>query len=296
MAFVLALLLFGIVQSKLPTDADLARMVGKTIQSHVRPAHLQVVVSRHSPFTTTVQHLDITMSGFTLDGLPGFQGAAVASKPPAAGTGGLQHVAEADAPSAAPCTVACPYLVRPSGRQIRVKDACISCRDFVLQSLPVQEVVVHVHELRIPLKSVLRGPFAISGVESVVGSVTLPQQGLTEFVRMRKLPLDNPQVFVTPEGCRITGVYRAGLLSVPVEVSGRIVVKDRAILCLENPRVKTMNVTLPHFITDGLLKGVNPLVDLNAEFPLPAPVTITLVTHASGCLRLDAVLHVPPLE
>ncbi len=279
MAFVLALLLLGTVQAKLPTDADIARQIESTIRAQLHPANVQVVVSRHSPLTTTVQHLEITITGFTLDGLPALPGLQ-----PAADTQSTPHNAMQQ------------YIVRPSGRQIRIMDAQVVCRDFVLKSLPVQELTLHIHELRIPLNCVTGGSFAISGVESVIGSVVLQQQGLTDFLRGRKLPLARPEVVVTPDGCSVKGLYHAALLTVPVEVSGRLIVKEQAILCLGDPKLKMSRVTLPRIIADRLLKGVNPLVDLNTDFALPAPVTITQITHAAGSLRLDAMMNFPPPE
>ncbi len=52
-------------------------------------------------------------------------------------------------------------------------------------------------------------------------------------------------------------------------------------------------VTLPASITDRLLAAMNPLADLNVDFTLPAPITITQVTLADGSLQLDAVLNFP---
>jgi len=283
MAFVLALLLLGTIQSKLPTDADIAKQVENAIRAQLHPANVQVVVCRNSPFTTTVQRLDITISGFTLDGL-------------SLGHGGPATTAMQPVADMAPRNESLQSIPHPSGRQIRIRDAKIICRDFILKSLTVQELELHIHELRLPLRSVTGGSFAISGIETVAGSVVLPQQGLTDFLRGHKLPLERPEVVVTPEGCSVKGFYHAALLSVPVEVTGWLIVKEKAILWLDNPQLKMSHVTLPKFITDRVLKSVNPLVDLNAELSLPAPLTITRITHAAGSLRLDAVLNFPPPE
>jgi len=279
MALLLALLLLGGIHANLPTDADIAAHVADAIRARLHPASVEVHVTRCSSWSTTLEHLDITIGGFSADQLP---------------------LGAAPSPATVqPMPVALPMDEGPqprASRDMRIKDAHIVCRDFTLKSLPVQELVLDLHEVRLPMECLSSGSFSIAAAESVGGSLLLRQQALTQYLRGRgDLPIKSPEVFITPDGCRVKGTYHM-LVPVPVEVTGRIIRNGQAQLCLENPHIKVSVVTLTKGMTRNLLKSVNPLVDLNTDFRLPAPLTITGVTHRAGGLQLDMALQFPMPE
>lgn len=287
MVLVLGVLLLGALGTYIPTDAEISAQIEAAIRAQVHPASVQVVVKRQSDISTTVERLDITIIGFSADTLPfGATAPAAPAAPAATAASPLPTPAHRDD---------APRAKRPAGRQIRIKDTHLVCKDLTLKSLAIQELTLDLHEMRIPWACLKGGGFTITSVQNAGGYVVLPQKGLTQFLRTRKLMIQEPEVVVTPDGCRVRGTYHM-LVSVPVEVSGLITCKNRAELCLENPKLKVSAVTLPELVTSHILKDLDPFTDLNTDMRLPAPLTITRVTHQDGGLRLDAILQFTPPE
>ncbi len=220
MTFVLAILLLGAIQSKLPTDADIAARVECLIRAQLHPASVQVVVNRNSPFSTTVQHLDITISGFSTEGLPFGDAAPAAtaqSGPSLAMLDNAHRYGTLASYASDPPDNGRLALAPAPGRQIRIKEMHIICNDFILKSLPVKQLELEIHELCLPLKSVSAGSFCISSIGSAAGCITLQQDGLTAFIRERNPPIAQAEVVITPDGFSVSGVYHAAFIAVPVE-------------------------------------------------------------------------------
>ena len=276
MAVLLTLLLLGAARSAIPSDAEIAAGIEAQLRALLHPAVLHVAVHRRSPFTTTFERVDISMSGLSLDQLPS---------------------SSAPAPVATPVvsTAPAPAAQAPEGAQIRILAVHIECHDITAKQMLVTSMVWDAQDLRLPLEALRHHQFAISAAQSVAGYVLIPQESLTAYLRSVRSPLKSPEVTITPDGCRITGTARL-LVGMPVRLQGQITVHGDAVLYFEHPRLKVSLFQVPASTTRQLLKDINPLIDLNAGLSLPAPLAITRVTHQIGVLRLDAALKFPQPE
>ena len=273
MAFLLAMLALGFLGAKIPSDADIAIRIEDTIREQLHPASVKVVVKRRSSLSTTVDLLEISISGFSADKLP---------LGPPAGEAQVPLAAAAPAP-------------RP-GRQVRIIDAHITCENFIINALPVRSLELRGRDVRIPWQAVRTGMFEISAAQFVNGSLVLEEKGLTKYLRtLPDLPITEPAISVTPEECRVSGKTRT-LVKLPIQLSGRLAARNGAVLYLDEPSLRVSIVRIPGFVSDRVLKDINPLADLNAEFLLPAPLAITQTRLQHGLLRFDGALLFPQPE
>lgn len=271
----------GMVGCLVPSDRDIAGQIEAAIRTKVHPTGVTVALHRISSFSTRIRTLDITITGFTADSLPLTAG---------------QPIRHNDAPVMAAGMLAFRETPRQGHeRMIRVSDAHLRCEQFTLHQLPVQELDLKIHETRFPLESAKRGNLAITSAESAGGYAVFTESGLTQFLRTRTLPIKDVTVQLTQNECIIKGETK-DIIGVAVQVSGRIIAKDGAVLYLERPKLKVLSLTLPKVISDRILREINPLADLNTELPLPAPLTITGITHNKGSLRFDGTLQFPQGE
>jgi len=221
-----------------------------------------VVVKRHSPFATTIDRLEVSITGAALTRMPAQ----------------VQVVSGGSATGA--------------GRQIRIIDLILHVEDMQVGALPIESADFHGHELRVPLDRISQGSLAVASAQSLTGSVTCTEGGLGGFLRTRTLPIDAPEVRVTPGGCSLSGQTQS-FIGLPVEVSGILIARDGAVLYLLHPELHVSIVAMPSFVRNAVLKKMNPLVDLNAALKLPAPAVITRIAHLDGALRFDAELRLP---
>lgn len=265
---VLVLLPVCLVGCLVPSDREIAARIETAINGQLHPKAVAVTLQRNSIFSSTVRQLDITITGFSADTLPfTIQGPA-------------------------PRVVAARADAETNERLIRVVDTHIHCADFRVKGMPVQRLELTLHEMRVPAAGASAGQFAISSAESANCTAAFTDANLTQFLRLRKLPMAMPTVHVTTHGCQVRGTLPT-FLRASVEVSGRIAYKKQAILYLQNPTIRIQAVRIPTVIANRVLKQINPLTDLNTDFPLPVPLTITKVEHAKGLLRCKGILHFP---
>ena len=272
MALLVTVLLLGALRHAVPSDAKIAAAIETQLRTLLHPAVVQVTVHRTSPFSTTFERVDITIEKFNLDALS-MPSDATPVKP----------TAMSDPPSA-PASA--------GGQTIRIIQTRIECRDFTAQQLEIPTLVMDAHELHIPLDSLHGNALQIAAAESVTGYLLAPQASLTNYLRTLHLPITDPRVTITPDGCRIDGTAHA-MINLPVQLTGRIMARDGAVLYFDAPKLKVSVIPLPASLTNRLLRSVNPLIDLNASLHLPAPLTITGITHQPGMLRLDMALRFP---
>ncbi|HEY3415569.1 MAG TPA: DUF2993 domain-containing protein [Armatimonadota bacterium] len=273
MGALLAVLLLGILGAKVPSDAKIAATIEQAIREQLHPASVQVVVQRKSPFSSTLDRVDVTISGVSTPGLSFFSAPAA----PAAQTPG----------AAVP--------PRPAPRMIRIVDLHLLCRQVDAGTLPIAEMGWQLHEVRVPVGPAGQQRFTIAAAEQATGYFLLDEKGLTNFLRSRDLPLTDPTVTLTDAGCTLRGNIHL-LVRVPVEISGHITARDQAKLHLTDPKLHLSVVPIPDAVAQRLLRNLNPLTDLNADLHLPAPLTITQVTHGAGAVRFATTLQFPPPE
>ncbi|MHB9132328.1 MAG: LmeA family phospholipid-binding protein [Armatimonadota bacterium] len=272
MSILIALFLFGTLRLKIPSDEDLARGIEQALTTQLHPNKVQVIVQRRSNFSTTIDHLEIVLTGFTADNL---------------------FPAASPAVPAAPADAVAPR--KPDTRQVRVTDADVTCQSFTAGSLPIKEMAWELRDVRIPYADAKAGKLTITGAQSATGHITLQQEALADFLRTRKLPIEVTGVAITPEGVKVSGVMRS-FIRVPVEVTGRIVVKDQSMLYLNEPKLNVSVVKVPDMLAKRLLEDINPLFTLNQDLHLPAPASVDSVSHGNGTLRFDIALHFPTPE
>ncbi|HEY3379853.1 MAG TPA: hypothetical protein VGL77_20455 [Armatimonadota bacterium] len=261
----------------IPTDRQIAAQIADTIRAQIHPQSLKVVVHRTSSFTSKIRTLDITISGFHVEALPTTLSGATAK-------GGVTMV---DAPAMARNTA--------KSHMIQVENTHVVCENFTVQQLPVKSIDLKFHNMQVPLECAQSGQLVIASAESALGSAVFDEAGLAAFLQTRKLPVSHPTIQLTKDGCVVSGRYRA-FGNVPVEVSGNLLAKNKAVLYLEHPKLRVSEVPIPDFVTAQLLKEINPLADLNSDLKLPAPLTIINVTHGEGTLRVDGQMVFPKPE
>lgn len=273
MALVLAVLLLGFGGSRVPTDAELAAKIETTIQQQLHPAQVQVTLERRSRLSTKVRRVDVTISGFTVDNLP------FTIRPQAAPIPGPAH-RDGDA---------------PREKMVRIVDLALHCADFSVKGIPFKALNLDLHEVRIPSQAVREGRFEIAAAETVAGEALITEAGLEQFLRTRDLPLEKIAIELTPQQCQVRGTTKF-IVNVPVTVSGRVGVRDGAVLWLEQPKLQVSIIKVPQLLTDRILKDINPLADVNKELQLAVPLTITQVTHEKGALRFGVRFDMPAPE
>jgi len=260
-----AVLVLGALGSKIPTDADIAARLEDAIRTQLHPESVRVVVKRPSALSTTFEQVDITISGFNASQLP------------------------LDAMPAAPTVGGKP--ARP-GRQIRIVKASLTCENFVVNGLPVRALAWQGNDVYLPFQSIRAGIFQISAARAVNGYVVVREDDLTKFLRTLTLPITEPELSITPGECRVDGVTRM-LVKLPISLTGQLTARNGAVLYLDNPRLRVTVVPIPKFVSNRVLKDLNPLADLNAAMKLPAPLEITRTTQERGTLRIEGALLFP---
>jgi len=280
MGVLFAILALGFLGSKIPSDANIAARIEETIRAQLQPERVQVVVKRNSSLSTTIERLEITIVGFDADKLP-------------LGT----PASEKQAASASVAKLAASAVATPRrGRQVHIVEAHIRCERFLINALPVQSLDLQGQHLYIPWQAVRTGDFEISAAQQVRGTLLLREQDLTRYLRtMPELPLTEPTLQILPTECRISGNTRTAV-KMPIQLAGKLAVRDDAVLYLDHPRLRVSVVPVPSLVANRILRDINPLADLNAEFDFPAPLTITNVTQQNGTLRFDATLRFPTPE
>lgn len=281
MALLLAALLLGTLGTKIPTNHDIETRLEQAIRDALHPAAVMVTVERASIFSTTFQRVDISIDGFNADSLP----LSLVEVP-----GADSATIDGDDPTGAP--IAEP---KRTAKQVRLRQATLRCTNFTINKLRVEQLDINAEDLYLPLQAVSAGQFEIAGARAVTGMVSLRQQDLTAYLRTRDLPITDPTVKLSPAECRVSGKSRT-LIHIPIELSGVLTARDGAVLYLDNPRLRVSIVPVPGFIADRVLKDINPLGDLNAEFKLPAPLNITKTTLRDGTLVFEGTLNFPPPE
>lgn len=268
MAMLFAVLVLGALGSKIPTDADIAARIEDAIRTQLRPESVRVVVKRPSALSTTFEQVEITISGFNANQLPLD---ALPAAPPSASSAGKP--------------------ARP-GRQIHIVNARLTCEHFVVNGLPVRTLAWEGKDLYLPFQAVRAGVFQISAARAVTGYVVVNEEDLTTFLRTLTLPITEPELNITPAECQVSGNTRTAV-KLPIRLSGRLTARNGAVLYLDQPRLRVSAVPIPKFVSNRVLKDLNPLADLNAAMNLPAPLEITKTTQQHGALRIEGALLFP---
>ena len=278
--FTLLFLPFTFTGCFIPTDRDLEVKLTDALRHNLRPQSVKVSIYRRSIFSTTVRKLDVSLSGFSTDNIPLMKEQAAAPAPaPTATTG-------------AGAALAKPVVKKKKSTEIKVRivNANIHCDHFEVKSIPVLSLDLAIRDIFIPLRG---DDIKIESGKSAICTVAFDEQGLTQFLRSRNhLPVNDAKVRLTKDGCIVTGKIKA-FFNTPVELSGRILVKDQAVLYIDQPKVRVSALTLPGFVTERLLKDINPIADLNTDFDFPVPITVSSLTHDDGKLTFVADLHLP---
>lgn len=261
----------------IPTDRDIARQLESALRKQLHPQRVTVLVHRRALLSTTIRKLDITISGFTTRAMPMMGKTADATSPGAAspqpGTG--------TRPSRKP---ALSFL-----RSARIIDAQIHCTDFTVRQFPIKSMDIKLHDVRVPLQG---DDLTIESAEAACACVQFDEPGITRFLKYRRMPISDPTVRLTPDGC-VVNAKVPSFFNTPVELSGRIRTRDEAVLYMDQPKVRVASLALPGVITDQLIKNLNPIADLNTDFDFPIPISITKTTHGEGLLAFETTLHFP---
>jgi hypothetical protein len=265
----------------IPRDREISSRFETILRKKLHPEFVQVTLHRASMFSMTIRSLDINITGFSV-GKTTTLAAAPWTITPA-------HIAEA-------ALLAWPDPAEVArGRLLRAIDVHLHCERFSVGNLPVRQMDVQLHEIRVPLGNLEHGHLMIAAAASAHGSVLFDEAGLTKFLKTRHLPVKNPSVQLTTDGCVLRGDTDT-FISAPVELTGRLAVKDQAVLFLDQPRIHVAAFTMTAAMSERLLTRINPLIDLNHDLPIPVPISIMNVTQGDGQLRFDAELHFPPLR
>jgi hypothetical protein len=297
MAVLLLLLLWGVVDHTVPTDGDIAAQVEASLRGQLQPRAVQVTVERRSRFTTRLETMDITLRGFTADQLP-FSAAPAPASAPAVETPPVDATVTPPPADIAtpPSAVKSPRASKPKKpkpeKQVEIGTLHLRCEDFTVAGTPVQAVDLTLKEVRVPFSAVKAGQMAISSVELANGTLTLHETALTRFLRAQALPVSDPTVRITPDGVRVTGGLKA-FLNTPVDIRGKIAARNGGILYLDKPALNVLKVPVPGVIVDAALKQIDPLTDLNKDFPLPVPVSIATIDHRERTLTFNIALLFP---
>jgi hypothetical protein len=293
MTAILAFLLFTTLGARIPTDAEIAGRIEASIREQYQPDAVTVTVRRRTPLSTTMEEVEIRISGFRATSFPFLATGpaqtqvAMAAAAPLALVGGERGEMT---------LVANLTPDRKPAKMMRVVQGRLICERFVLQSLPVQRIELTATEARIPRDAAETGKLSIAAADRLEGYVLLNQTGVTTFLRtLDTLPITDPVVTFTNERATITGSM-PWVVRVPIEVNGTVGVRDGAVLYLDQPTLKFSIVNVPQFIADRVLQGVNPLVDLNAALHLTTPLTLTRATLGEGTLRLEGTMAFPKPE
>ncbi len=269
MTAILGLLLIALLGGQVPSDRDIALRIEDAVRNHLHPTGVTVTVQRRSALSTTFTRLELTLSGFTADDLPFVTKQPVPPSPPA-------HMTTPPAPPARPRRV----------RQLRIIEGHITCDHCTIQGLPIREMAWTLREVLLPMDAVSDGDITVQAMDGAVGTVVLDESGVTTFLRTRDLPLNDLTVRLVDGGCRVSGVTRT-IIGIPVEIAGKVVVKEGAVLHMEDPKLHVSVVRLPDALSELLLKKINPLADLNALLNPPAPLTITKLDFDEGLVRAE---------
>jgi hypothetical protein len=275
-----AVILLGMLASSLPTDHDLATRVEDALRASLHPRLVHVTLDRRSPLTTTVDRMTIRVEEVTAATLP------------------FSFTAPTVPVTATPAPVAPAPALRPvakPAREVLIRTLTLDGRRLILKGVPIEEMRWELHDVRVPTAALKTANLRIAGMRSAVGTLVFTEAGVTQCLATRKMPLTEPHVRLTRDGCTVAGRTR-GIVALPVEVTGRLVPAPHARLLWHEPQARVGNVAMPTWLTDSSLSQLNPLVDINALITLPAPLVIHKVIHEEGRVRLEVSLHFPDQE
>ena len=236
----------------------------KSVENNLResfhPRTVKVEISRghRSPFSRTLERIQIDMAGFRSEG----------------DSGGLQ-LEQGHSP-----------LVG------KINHLVIKAADFEVGGLPVEKMELTLDDIRYDLwKAALKRRlrlFSFSDQGSEI-ALTLTPGSLQRFLGPRVTELEDFRLRLEGGQVVVSGKAKAAFVRVPIRISGRLEAGGGCIY-LRDPKLAVTSVPLPGFITDRVVAQVNPLVDLNKEIKGCFDLRVRYVLVGSRSLTLRAAL------
>lgn len=252
-ALLLAALLGGLAGSGTAEKA-----IEKGLRDTFHPQRVQVNLRRghRSPFSRTMDRLEINLAGFRSQG----------------DSGGLSlqggHA----------------LMAAKVGRVV------IKAADFEVGGLPVKEMELTLADLRYDLwRALWNRKLRLLGFDPKESELvlTFTAQGLQRFLAPRVTALQHLAITLHDGRVEVAGRAQASWLRIPVRLSGRLEPQGGAIY-LRDPTLAVSMVPIPGFLTERILAQINPLVNLNQEVKGPLRLQMRFVLVRATGLTLRA--------
>lgn len=252
----LLLSLFG----GLAGSGTVEKSVEKNLQEsfHARTVKAEISRGHRSPFSRTIERIQIDMAGFRSEG----------------DSGGLQ-------------------LEQGHSMLVgKINHLAINATDFEVAGLAVEKMELTLAGIRYDLwKAALKRRlrlFGFSDKDSQI-ALTLTPSSLQRFLRPRVTELEDFRLRLEGGQVVVSGQAKVAFVRVPLRITGRLEPAGGCIY-LRDPKLAVTSVPIPGFITDRVVAQVNPLVDLNKEIKGCFDLRVRYVLVGSRSLTVRAAL------
>jgi hypothetical protein len=248
-------------------EGKVEQQMAAHLQSSLGPIQkLQVSVDRghRSPFSRTLNEIELEMEGFKVTPAPGEAGVRWSlGKKVAAG---------------------------------QINKIQVAARRFEVAGLPVQELKINLEGLRYNFNKLLvRRQLEIVDIKRGEGEILLQEKDLNGFLAPRvKDQMENFSLDLRKGEVAVTGRAKMPVgLAMPFTLVAELQPRGGQVY-LVKPYLKASIVPLPSFISQRVVKKLNPILDLNQQGELPCVFNIRQIQVGAKELSARADLLFPP--
>jgi hypothetical protein len=177
-------------------------------------------------------------------------------------------------------TVGLPFHLNSDASQRgRIRRLHVDLKDFSLSGLHVQDLHATIPECRFDLRKALDGAIILSRAGSGPVKVILSAADIESFAQHKYPFLTRLQLDLT--GPKVSASGTANLFGIPMsfQLSGDLVVENGSRFVLKNGR---SSINGKPSADEGLLKAINPILDLDRDLALEGAVRLETVTVSGG--------------
>lgn len=242
--FVAAILIL-ILAMGTSSSGQIERAMEKHLRSRFPTAekvNVRVTRGHRSPFSRTVDRVEINLVGFQAKQMPleGLQ--VVRAKPLVCG---------------------------------KINNLVIVGERFQMSGLPIERMELSISRIRYDLWRALVGrKLRVVRVGEINACFVLTDRALQQYIAPKALSLDGLQVTFLEGKVRLVGRVRSWL-RLPIEITAGLELRGEGRMVLVDPQLRFCSVPAPRLVADRVVKEINALLDITKEMKIPFDVKLT---------------------
>ena len=188
-----------------------------------------------------------------------------------------------------------PFTVEPRGGLLaRLRTLKLELSDISLRDLPVKTLTASIPRVQVDgFRVLFNGHFTIRGAESGTGVAVITAEGLREFMAKKRPEFRELTVKLTPGEALVSGHAAVFLGPTPLEARVKIGVSEGRYLNAADAIVKLNGKEIPALLTQRLLQGLNPIIDVDRDLGLGDWLYVTSAEVGEGILTVRGRVTIP---